>query len=177
MNWLIYWAPSMSVVGDGRTAQQIISAKVVFFSQIITSALSPLWRHGRSFHCRQLFKMDSASLKHAVVQWPLFLLFWRYLPDCLRMQALLKYTVGEISLSVLKRMASFTIPKSIASWSLNHNFQVSVEMEKDRSHLFNSGRERETVMSTSVLSISALLQCTLVDERTKAFLCSTLPSQ
>lgn len=93
------------------------------------------------------------------------------------MQALLKYTVGEISLSVLKRMASFTIPKSIASWSLNHNFQVSVEMEKDRSHLFNSGRERETVMSTSVLSISALLQCTLVDERTKAFLCSTLPSQ
>lgn len=94
---------------------------------------------------------------------------------------ILKYTVGEISLSVLKGMASFTIPKSVASLCLNHNFQVSVEMEKDRSHLFNSGRERErereTVMSTSGLSISALLQCTLVDEHTKTFLCSTLPSQ
>lgn len=89
----------------------------------------------------------------------------------------LKYTVVEISLSVLKRMASLTIPKSIATWCLNLNFRVNVEMEKDRSHLFNSGRERKTVTSRLVLSISALLQCTLVDEYTRTSLCSTLPSQ
>lgn len=65
----------MSMVRDGRTTQQSISAKVVFFSQIITSALAPLCRHGRSFHCRQLLKIDSASLKHTVVQWPSFLVF------------------------------------------------------------------------------------------------------
>ena len=57
----------MPMVHDGRTTQQAISVKAVFFSQIITSALSPLYGHGSSFHGRQLFKMDSASLQSAVV--------------------------------------------------------------------------------------------------------------
>lgn len=59
------------------------------------------------------------------------------------MQAFLKYTFGEINSSVLKIMALFTIPKSILSWHLSNNFQVSVELEKDRSHLPDSGRDRE----------------------------------
>lgn len=59
------------------------------------------------------------------------------------MQAFFKYAFAEVNLSVLKRMALFTIPKSILSWCLNNNFQVSVELEEDRSHLPDSGRDRE----------------------------------
>lgn len=59
------------------------------------------------------------------------------------MQAFFKYTFGEINLSIRKRMALSTIPKLILSWCLNNNFQVSVELEKDRSHLPDSGRDRE----------------------------------
>lgn len=59
---------------DGRTIQ-IVTAKAVFFTVIITSALSPLYRHRNSFYCRQLLKMDSKSLQCAVVWLPLFLLF------------------------------------------------------------------------------------------------------
>lgn len=59
------------------------------------------------------------------------------------MQAFFKYTFFEINLSILKRMALFTIPKFILGWCLNNNFQVSVELEKDRSRLPDSGRGRE----------------------------------
>lgn len=57
---------------DGRTIQ-VVTAKAVYL--IITSALSPLYRHGNSFFCRLLLKMESESLQSAVVWLPLFLLF------------------------------------------------------------------------------------------------------
>lgn len=94
------------------------------------------------------------------------------------MQAFLKYTFGKINSSVLKRMALFTIPKSILSWCVSNNFQVSVELEKDRSHLPDRGRDREkSVMFRLLLSMSAPLLCSLVDKYMRTFLYITLPSQ
>lgn len=64
----------MPTLRDGRTIQ-VVTAKTVFFTLFITSALSPLYRHGNSFYFRQLLKMDSESLQCAGVWLPLFLLF------------------------------------------------------------------------------------------------------